>query len=303
MQKVAVTGARGFIGRNLCTMLKGQGHSLLEIDLPEIDVTDVENLLDTLASYNPDKLYHLAGQASVQKSWEMPLETFRVNSGGTATLLEAVRRSGLSTRVLIASSASVYNGSNLRQPIAESVAINPSSPYGTSKLIAERLAHVYSSEYGLDIVLVRPFNIIGPGQTTEYVVPAIAKRIVAACNSNRSNIEIGSMLAVRDFLDARDAVRAMSEVMAAGKTGRVYNVCSGVGVSISDVAYRLIELTGCDIALKPVNSLHREHDRSYVVGDPSLIRRELGWVNRVTLDESLNDILEEWREKVSSFCD
>ena len=303
MPKIVVTGARGFIGRNLCAFLRNQGHSLLEIDLPEVDVTDAERLLNTLVSFKPDALYHLAGQASVQKSWVMPLETFQVNSGGTAAVLEAVRKSEIPTRVLIVSSASVYNGSNVRHPISESMPVKPSSPYANSKSIAEQLAQVYGNEYALDVVVVRPFNIIGRGQTVEYVVPAITNRIIRACNNGHTIVEIWSLSAVRDFVDVRDAVRAMSMVMTRGKAGKVYNICSGTAVTISDVASRLIELTGFDITLKPVSSLQREHDQSYVVGDPSLIRRELGWKNETTLAESLKEILAEWKGKIGASYD
>ena len=299
MQKVAVTGASGFIGQNLCALLKGRGHSVLELDLPGNDVTDTGKLTELLANFSPVALYHLAGQASVPRSWENPLETFRVNSGGTASMLEAVRRSGIRMRVLVVSSASVYDGSALRSPADESMPPDPSSPYGSSKLIAEQVTHAYVSQYGLDATIVRPFNVIGRGQSPEYVVPAIARRVLLACSRNEGFIEIGSVSSVRDFVDVRDAVRAMESALTTGASGKVYNICSGVGTSILDIASRLVALTGVAITLRPVGSLQRMHDRSYNVGNPSLAHWELGWERRVTLDESLSNVLEEWKGRTA----
>lgn len=297
MRKIAVTGARGFIGRHLCATLRDNNDLLLEIDLPEMDVRQAEELFTALAEFEPDAIYHLAGQASVPKSWSAPLDTLKTNCGGTAAVLDAARLIATPVRILITSSASVYDGSSLRRPIPESTLVKPSSPYGNSKFIAEQLASIYGGEYGMDVVVVRPFNVIGHGQSADYVVPALARRVIVACNDNLEEIQIGNMSAVRDFIDARDAVRAMIRVMEAGKAGSVYNICSGVGVSIASIASELTGLAGCDVTLKPEVSLRREHDSSYVVGDPSLIENELGWARQVSLTGSLTDVLEEWKSR------
>lgn len=289
--RVVVTGAAGFIGSRLCAFLRSAGDNVTEVDLPYCDIGDTARLARTLEAARPDHIYHLAAQASIGQSWQDPAHTWRTNAGGTVSLLKTVRSVCPSARTLVTSSASVFDGARLNAPIDEDRTPAPLSPYAASKLAVETAARHYLRAYSLPVVIVRPFNIIGPTQSTGFLVPSLSRRIVSATRSGQRWITVGNLDARRDFLDVRDAVRGLQLLMMEGLPGEVYNLCTGVGVPVRTLVQTMISIAGGSLEYRQDSALVRGTDAQSVVGDPRKTRAHTGWRTVHPLETTLADVL------------
>lgn len=295
--KALVTGGRGFVGTWLAAHLAAQGDDVV-VTGEEVDVTDSEAVRASLAEIRPDAVYHLAGWAAVGSSWESPAGVFSVNANGALHVLDAARRLESSPRVLIVSSAEVYGRVQPDQlPLTEDMAVSPVSPYAASKVAAEVVARQAFLGFGLDVFVVRPFNHIGPGQSPGFVVSDLAKRIVDAERSGATTLAMGNPTPRRDLTDVRDVVRAYRLLVERGTPGEVYNVCSGEDVVIGDLAQRLIDLSGSELALSTGAVDVRAVDVPVLRGDATKVRQTTGWSPEIPLDETLLDVLAYWREQ------
>ena len=242
--RALITGGKGFVGQWLGAHLKDRGDDVTVIDI-ETDVADGAAIRRVMADVVPDAVYHLAAMTHVGESWENPSQVLRVNVLGTAEILAAGRSLPVSPRVLVVSSAEVYGVVAPEQlPLGEDTPTAPASPYAASKLAAEVVALQAWRGYGQPVIVVRPFNHIGPGQSPNFFVPALAKRIVEARRSGATSLRVGTLTTRRDFTDVRDVVTAYRLLMEMGAPGEVYNVCSGRDVAMSEVAAQLLELAG-----------------------------------------------------------
>ena len=180
----------------------------------------------------------------------------------------------MSPRVLVVSSAEVYGVVAPEQlPLGEDTPTAPASPYAASKLAAEVVALQAWRGYGQPVIVVRPFNHIGPGQSPNFFVPALAKRIVEARRSGAASLRVGTLTTRRDFTDVRDVVAAYRLLIEKGAPGEVYNVCSGRDVAMSEVAAQLLELAGTDLALETDPALVRPVDVPVLRGDAVPVAR------------------------------
>jgi GDP-4-dehydro-6-deoxy-D-mannose reductase len=297
--RALVTGANGFVGSWLTAYLAAQGDEVVGIDR-EVNITDGAAVRDAFVAVAPDAVYHLAARANVGDSWADPEDVLQVNAVGTLHVLEAARACPSPPRVLLTSSAEVYGSVVEDQlPVTEETALAPVTPYAASKVAAEYLGVQAQLAYGLPVVRVRPFNHVGPGQSSGFVVAALAARIVAAARDGAPTIAVGNLGARRDLTDVRDIVRAYRLLMQSGVPGEVYNVCSGRDVAISEVADRLLDLAGVALQLVPDSALMRPVDVPVVRGDPSKLHDATGWEPEFELDTTLRDVLEQWREPVA----
>jgi GDP-4-dehydro-6-deoxy-D-mannose reductase len=197
--------------------------------------------------------------------------------------------------VLVVSSAEVYGVVTSEQlPLDEDNPTVPSSPYAASKLAAEAVALQAWRGYAQQVVVVRPFNHIGPGQSPNFFVPALAKRIVEARRSGGSLLRVGTLTTRRDFTDVRDVVAAYRLLMERGAPGEVYNVCSGRDVAMSDVAAQLLALAGAELTLETDPDLVRPVDVPVLRGDASKLQAATGWQPTTPLATTLADVLASW---------
>jgi GDP-4-dehydro-6-deoxy-D-mannose reductase len=292
-----ITGGRGFVGTWLADHLREQGDEVVAIDY-EVDVTDPVALLEAVTAAAPDAIYHLAALTHVGESWKDPLQVLQVNVIGTAALLAAARQCGSDPRVLVTSSAEVYGAVTdpSLMPLDELTPTAPLTPYAASKLAAEALVGQAFRGHGQEVIVVRPFNHIGPGQTPNFAVPALAKRIVDADRQGDSSIAVGNLAARRDFTDVRDVVKAYRLLIESGTPGEVYNVCSGHDVAIEEIATTLLRLAGTSLAFKTDPALTRPVEVPVLRGDPTRLQRATGWKPEIPLDQTLADVLEYWRQ-------
>jgi GDP-4-dehydro-6-deoxy-D-mannose reductase len=244
----------------------------------------------------PEAIYHLAALTHVGESWDNPSQVLRVNVIGTAELLAAARTLAVPPTVLVVSSAEVYGVVTPAQlPLSEATPTAPATPYAASKLAAEAVALQAWRGYGQPVIVVRPFNHIGPGQSANFAVPALAKRIVEARKSGATSLRVGTLTTRRDFTDVRDVVVAYRLLIAHGQPGSIYNVCSGKDVAIADVAAELLTLAQADLELVTDPDLVRPVDVPVLQGDAGRLQAATGWVPSIPLATTLADVLASWK--------
>lgn len=303
--RALVTGSGGFVGRHLLAHLTAEGDDVhgLDRDGPEgaarVDITEPDAVAGRVAEVAPDVVYHLAGWSDVGGSWQAPLDAFRANAEGTLNVLQAASTAGVG-RTIVVSSADVYGAVPTdRLPVTEAHPLRPVSPYAASKVAADFLGLQAFLGRGLDVVRVRAFNHIGPGQTDKFVVPAIASRIARNELDASVEIPVGNLAARRDFTDVRDVVRAYRLLATGGAAGEVYNVCSGRDVAVSELAERLIAGAAHPMHLVVDPDRHRPVDVPVVRGDAARILAATGWAPAIALEETLAEVLADWRARVA----
>lgn len=286
-----MTGSGGFVGRWLVRHLADAGDDVIGLD-NEVDVRDAAAFAKAVSEAEPDAVIHLAAQASVGRSWEAARETFDVNTGGVLNLLEAARAMRRPPRVLLVSTSEVYGKVTPDElPLGEDYPFRPASPYAASKAAAELVGLQAWLGAGLEVIRVRPFNHTGPGQRSDFVVPALASQVVEAARSGAPQLLVGNLAARRDVSDVRDVVRAYRMLLTDGRPGEVYNLCRGESVPIEDIARRLLELAGVDVPLVVDPARMRPSDLPDLRGDPSRLHAATGWAPAISLDETLADVL------------
>lgn len=296
--RALVTGASGFVGRHLRDHLQAEGDEVIGCDRVDgVDITDRVTVAELFGRVRPDVVYHLAGWSDVGASWASPVETFRANAEGTLHVLLASSEAGVA-RVVAVSSADVY-GTVLDDelPLGEDAPLRPVSPYAASKVAADFLCLQAWLGRRLEVVRVRAFNHLGPGQTSRFVAPAIAERIARNELDGTDVVPIGATSPRRDFTDVRDVVRAYRLLARHGEPGQAYNVCSGSDVSIEALARQLLALSEQPMRLEPDPGLARPVDVPVLRGDNRRLRAATGWSPQRSLEKTLADLLEDWRAR------
>jgi GDP-4-dehydro-6-deoxy-D-mannose reductase len=298
--RALITGGLGFVGRHLSEHLRSCGDDVVTLDRhsePSIDITDAAGTATAIADARPDAVYHLAVWSYVGGSWKDPHAVLRVNAEGTLNVLEACRAAGVA-RVLAVASADVYGVvSEAELPLDELSPVRPTSPYAASKMAADALAQQAFLGHGLGVIRVRPFNHLGPGQSEQFVAPALAARIVRAERDGLDFITVGNLSARRDFTDVRDIVRAYRLLIEAGAPGEVYNVCSGRDLAIHYHADHLVSLASRPIELRPDPELMRPADLPVLRGDASKLTAATGWTPEIPIEQTLADLVDDLRTR------
>ncbi len=297
--RALITGGNGFVGRHLAAHLSAHGDDVTVTDT-EVDVTDVTSVAAALEAAQPEVIFHLAALSHVGESWGDPSTVLTVNVVGTGVVLAAARAVVPTARVLVISSAEVYGVVHEDDlPLTESRTVAPASPYAASKAAAEQIALQGFRGFGQDVLVVRPFNHIGPGQSPAFAVAAFAKRIVDAERSGATRLTVGNLSTRRDFTDVRDVVAAYRMLAIDGRPGEISNVCSGVDVSMQAVVDALCDLSGRSITLEVDPALFRPVDVPVLRGSAEFLYATTGWEPTITLATTLADVLSDWRERES----
>lgn len=263
------------------------------LELPEdTDITDAGALAQALAAAAPDAVCHLAAQSSVSRSWEDPAGTFSINALGTLNLCQAAIGLPLRPRVLLVSSSEVYGKVRPDElPVNEDRPLAPATPYAASKAAAEMVALQAWLGRGLEVVRARAFNHTGPGQPLGFVVPDLAAQVARAAKGDLDQVTTGNLEVSRDITDVRDVVKAYRALVVHGRPGEAYNVCRGEAYVLSAVLRRLMELAGVDVPVWTDPARARPADVPAQLGDPAKIKAACGWAPRLSLDDTLSDIL------------
>lgn len=304
-----VTGATGFAGSHLVDHLLSDDVAVTAWCRPDgtppqpvaglrwqaVDILNPFDVRRALSEALPDCVYHCAGASHVGQSWRTTASTFATNVRGTHYLVEALRALRQPARLLVPSSALVYAAQ--LEPLREDDPLRPSSPYGVSKLAQELVA--LDDPGPVHVSIARAFNHLGPRQSDGFVASSFARRIAEIeVNEATPVLHVGNLEAQRDLTDVRDTVRAYRLIVEQGQAGRCYNVCSGRAVRIKDLLDMLLARARARIEIEVNPDLYRPNDNPIVVGDPSRLQDELGWRPLIALEQTLDDLLAFWRQRV-----
>jgi GDP-4-dehydro-6-deoxy-D-mannose reductase len=304
--KALVTGIGGFVGPYLAANLLKNEYSVFGIDRSQskvkgckcfaADVTDEKALEDVISEVKPDVIFHLAGQSSVEKSYQEPELTFKINVEGTNNIFAALINCNLRPKVLIVSSADVY-GTPDSVPIDEDADLSPKSPYARSRVEQEKIALGYNEEYGIPVVISRSFSHTGPGQQENFVCPNFAKQVALAKKKKQSVIKTGNIEVKRDFTDVKDMVEAYRILMEKGVPGEIYNAGSGKSISLRQVLEILLKDAGVKAETEQEPSRVRKNDPPEIRADISKLKA-LGWAPKIPFEKTLKDLLAYWSKTI-----
>jgi GDP-4-dehydro-6-deoxy-D-mannose reductase len=315
--RALITGATGFAGSHLAEYLiahtdlevwgtdissndRNVAHIKDDLHFVQGDMSEPDVTAGILSQAQPDYIYHLAAQAFVPSSWSDPWDTIANNVRSQLNILQTLIRSEVSPRVLVIGSADEYGMIRPDElPITEASPLRPYSPYAVSKVAQDLLGYQYFASHGLPVVRVRPFNHIGPRQSPAFVTSDFAKQIVEIEQGDREpTLHVGNLEARRDFTDVGDIVRAYHLALERGEPGEVYNLGAERAYSIQDVLDMLLWLSDAQIEVVQEATRLRPSDVPVVVSDCSKFRDRTGWRPTVSLEDSLQHILDYWRQRV-----
>ncbi|HET9174457.1 MAG TPA: NAD-dependent epimerase/dehydratase family protein [Candidatus Saccharimonadales bacterium] len=306
MNKLVITGVGGFVGQHVATLAQntwevhGIGYN------PEInnalratlssytarDLTD-ESAVQRLNVEDSNTVIHLAGLASPFESFSQPAKFIADNTSMLINLCEPILAAKSKTRIIMISTGALYAGDQA-MPLTESSRTAAANPYVVSKLAMEDLASYYRAR-GLDIIVVRPFNHIGPGQLPGYLVPDLVSKLQTYRKTN-DPMKVGNLATRRDYTDVRDVARAyLALATATNLSDTTYNVCSGVshsGQEILQMLARIMEIELPDVAIQVDRSLIRPTDIAEIYGSNELLRGATGWQPTIALEQTLKDTIE-----------
>jgi GDP-4-dehydro-6-deoxy-D-mannose reductase len=319
--KYLITGINGFAASYLAEFLlkgKQQGkeiwgthrfgsnmenveHIKSRIRIAECELTDFQAVFKVIEQIKPDRIYHLAAQSFVPKSWNSPVDTIMNNISAQLNVFESVRKLALtSCQILVAGSSEEYGLVQSDEiPIRETNQLRPLTPYGVSKVTQDMMGFQYSKSYNMKIIRARAFNHEGPRRGEVFVTSNFAKQIaLIEANLKEPIISVGNLSPRKDFTDARDVVRAYAEILEKGDSGEVYNICSGKQYSIKQMLDILLSYSKTNIQVRTDPDRLRPSEVQNLLGDYSKINDKIGWKPEIPFEQTLLDLLNYWRNKI-----
>jgi GDP-4-dehydro-6-deoxy-D-mannose reductase len=315
-----ITGITGFAGSHLAeyaltkpgvevfgtvrvrSKLDNIEHLLDKINLVECNLLDPFAVRKIIETIKPDRIFHLAAQSFVPTSWNAPEETLENNILSELNIFEAVRLNNIPTRIQIACSSEEYGMVYPEEtPINEENPLRPLSPYGVSKVAQDLLGYQYHASYQLHIVRTRAFNHTGPRRGEMFVTSNFCKQVAEIEKGLREPvIKVGNLEAQRDFTDVRDTVRGYWLALESGIPGEVYNIASGIAIKIKKLLDIILSLSNRKISVEVDETRLRPSDVPILLGDYSKFNKQTDWKPEIPFEKTIRDLLNYWREKVSS---
>jgi GDP-4-dehydro-6-deoxy-D-mannose reductase len=314
---VLITGAGGFVGRHLITELEretdwrilGLGHHHFtageRTQILMCDLRNAELLGRVIERHQPDAIVHLAAQSYVPQAFASPADTIANNVTAQVNLFESCRAADINAMILVVGSAEQYGLAGPDDmPLTEDQPFRPMNPYAVSKIAQDMLGLQYFLTYGMRIVRVRPFNHFGPGQSDRFVLSNFARQVAQIEQGRVEPVVLtGNLDARRDFLDVRDVARAYRLAIDATEPGEVYNLASGRAYRIGDLLDTLISYSQVSIEIRNDPARMRPSDVPLNYGDATKFQTQTGWRPSMSIEESLLDTLQDWRERLSAYVD
>jgi len=303
--KILITGINGFVGTHLKKLLEEKSYDVYGIDknsdkedIFKADITDNKKVFDIIKKVKPEKIFHLAAQSSATKSFKFPKLTERVIVHGTKNIINACINSKISPKILIVSSSEVY-GNQTKFPINEDSELKPLNPYAVFRIKQEELCINYFKNHGIKVVITRSFNHTGPGQNPSFICPHFARQIALIENGMKEPvIEAGNLNTSRDFTDVRDIVVAYDLALEKCRFGEIYNICSSKAYKNVDLLNTLLKMSKIKVKIKIDKNRIRGIDMPFVQGDNTKFCKETDWKPKISIQQTLKDILEYWRHRV-----
>ena len=311
--KALIIGAAGFVGnylinhlQNDCkwsvsvTKLENETIEHEGIDIHNLDILNIQSIIDLLNSIKPDYIFYLAAQSSVALSWKNPNLTVDINIKGAINLLDAIRALDYKPRIILIGSGEEYGKIKPEEtPVNEDNAVRPGNMYAVTKATQNMIGTLYAQAYDMDIVMVRAFNHVGPNQNPMFVVADFCKQVAEIeAGKQEPVIRVGNLAARRDFTDVRDVVKAYSLLIEKGKKGEIYNVGSGMAVSIEEILNKILSRSNKEISVEVDQTKLRPLDVPTIEADTRKLVNCTGWKRTIPLEKTISDTLEFWRKNV-----
>lgn len=311
-KKVLIIGAAGFVGNHLIdfilknrkdwkvTATKMPKEQINKpVDVKDLDITVPEQIDSLLAEVQPDYIFHLAAQSSVALSWKNPKLTVNINIIGSINMLDAVRKMEKQPRILLIGSGEEYGHVKENEiPIQEDNNTRPGNIYAVTKVCQNMIGHLYAEAYGMQVMSTRSFNHTGPNQAPQFVVPDFCHQVAEIeAGKQEPVIRVGNLSAKRDFTDVRDVVRAYCLLMEKGQAGETYNVGSGHAIAIQDILNQILAKSDRKIEVYQDPAKFRPVDVPIIEADISKLQAATGWKPEISLDQTISETLQIYRDK------
>lgn len=317
-----ITGANGFVASHLIDYildnepnveiygttrrladLKNIRHALDSINLMDMELTDTFSVNNAIKTIQPDVVFHIAGQSFVPTSWTSPVSTLETNAVGTLNILEAVRNYSKDVLTMISGTSEEYGFVMPNEcPIKETQPLRPLSPYGVSKVAADRFGYQYAHSYDMNVLVTRSFNMTGPRRGSMFVDSNFAKQIVSIEFGLRENkLYHGNLNAIRDFTDVRDTVRAYWMLSEKQWSGEVVNVCSNNGKTMKETLQTLLTLSPIGSRINTIEdeARMRPSDVPVLIGDNTELKKKVSWEPKYEWKDSLKDLMNYWTVEIA----
>lgn len=312
MKKGLVIGAAGFVGNYLIHELVNNRIEAYATKLPhetltnenakvyDLDIMDKDSIVSLLFEIRPDYIFHLAAQSSVGLAWKNPGLTIDVNIKGAVNVMDAVRELFYKPRVLLIGSGEEYGHiASGETPILEENHLRPGNIYAATKVCQNMIGNIYSRAYDMELMMVRAFNHIGPGQAPMFVVSDFCKQVAEIEKGLREPVMmVGNLAARRDFTDVRDVARAYVKLVKKGAPGETYNVGSGNAQEIRQILDAIVSMSDVDIRVEIDPNKIRPVDVPIIEADITKIHELTGWKPEIPIEQTIKETLDFWREHV-----
>lgn len=313
MKKALIVGAAGFVGGYLIDCLANQfkmevfGTKLAEQNLSnskcifyDLNLLEKDEILNLLKNLRPDYIFHLAAQSSVAVSWKNPQLTVDINIKGAINLFDSIRELDYKPRILVIGSGEEYgpvSADNAR--VGEETILHPGNIYAATKACQNMIGSIYAKAYKMDLILVRAFNHIGPGQAPIFVVSDFCKQVAEIEKGLKEPVMyVGNLSAKRDFTDVRDVVRSYAMLIEKGVAGETYNIGSGNAVAIQDILNAILSHSRTKIEVTVDPAKLRPVDVPKIEADTSKVFNVTGWKPEISLEETIINVLDYWRNNI-----
>jgi GDP-4-dehydro-6-deoxy-D-mannose reductase len=310
--KSLITGAAGFMGPFLRNHCLESGSTVLGVDLVDpqepwtagtferCDVRDADRFHKIIATFAPDRVFHLAAQSYPTVSLEKPRETIESNVCGTINLYESLRTLGVKPMVVVACSSAEYGPVEAQNiPVKEIHPLRPLHPYGVSKVGQDLLASQYYVNYGIPTVRIRIFNTTGPGKLGDVCGDLTQRTVELEMGMRQRYLTVGNLTARRAIGDVRDLIRALWVASEKCELGEVYNVGAEYIYSVQEIIESIRKQAKVSFEVKQDPALMRPSDEAVIAGDTSKFRSRCDWKPEVSLEKTLADMLAWWRNRLA----
>lgn len=313
MKKALIIGAGGFVGSYLIDCLHNEfqmevyatklketefSHPLAKVH--DLDIMCKEDIVELLYDIRPDYIVHLAAQSSVSVAWKNPMLTIDVNIKGSVNVMEAVRELYYKPRILVIGSGEEYG--HIKEgdtPISEETVLRPGNIYAATKACQNMIGSIYAKAYDMELMLVRAFNHMGPGQAPLFVVSDFCKQVAEIeAGLKEPIIRVGNLSAQRDFTDVRDVVRAYALLLQNGTGGETYNVGSGNAMAIQKILDIIVGMSSAEIKVEVDPNKIRPVDVPIIEADITKINNETGWKPNIPIEQTIKETLDYWRNSI-----
>lgn len=318
---ILVTGAGGMVGSHMVEILYEQGQDVIgtfykpTVDIAEInpnitmiecDIRYPDNIEKIILKFKPSKIFHLAAQSYPTVSWEKPYETIDININGTIAVYEAIKKARCIDAkydpiVVVACSSAEYGGTlekltGKKVYVKEDAELLPLHPYGVSKVGQDLISYQYFKNDNIKCIRARIFNSTGTRKVND-VTSDFTKRAILAIKEGKKELKVGNIESYRAIMDQRDLIDALLLLADKGQYGDVYNISSEHVYQTKEIIKYIEEELNIKFDLVVDKTLLRSTDEKIIVGDITKLKKDTGWIQRISMKQTVKDMLDYWKRK------